>query len=323
VTAAALATSGRRESGIRRVNPRRDMEGIAILLESAFAGELDPYGRHMVREMRVFGRAGWLGWLIGRIFLPPAAYPQGFVWLEAGRLVGNASLLPVAGFSERWVMANVAVDAAHRRQGVARELVDASLNLARDRGAKEVVLQVRHDNQAALALYDGMGFEALTTRTTWYRPAGRWIPQGQTPAEVRQRTQGEWSQQWELARSVYPEGLIWPFPPYAALFRPRPLEGLVSIDGRSHWVAFEADRLIGSLSTYLDLNRVGLRLVMMVTPANRGSIESSLLAATLQAANAEHTAMSLDYEMGVADDDLLGMGFRPEHTLTWMRLRFE
>ncbi len=323
MTAAALLAPGRRESGIWPVNPRRDMEGIALLLEAAFAGELDPYGRHMVREMRAFGRAGWLGWLIGRLFLPPAAYPQGFVWLEKGQLVANASLLPVTGFASRWVMANVAVDVDHRRRGIARRLVEASLDHAREHGAMELLLQVRHDNQAAVALYEGMGFKALTTRTTWHRPAGKWTPQGLVSNSVRRRARGEWSQQWDLARSLYPEGLIWPFPPYSALFRPRLFEGLVNVDGRMHWVWVEDDQLVGSVSTYLDTSRAGLRLVMMIAPAKRGSIEGQLLATALEGANAEHVAMSLDYEMGIADESLLEMGFRSEHSLTWMRARFD
>jgi ribosomal protein S18 acetylase RimI-like enzyme len=311
------------KSGIRPVNPRRDMEGIAILLEKAFAGELDPYGRHMVREMRAFGRAGFLGWLVGRLFLPPAAYPQGFVWLESGRIVGNASLLPVTGFPERWVMANVAVDVEHRRRGIARSLVEASLDHARDHGAREVILQVRQDNRGAGALYEGMGFEALTTRTTWHRPAGTGFSRAGDPNPVRPRMGQEWSLQWELAQSLYPEGLMWPFPPTSGLFQPRVFEDLLRLDGRAHWVWVESDRLIGSISTYLDTSRAGLRLVMMITPARRGSIENSMVTAAMDGANAEQVAMSLDYETGIAVEGLLALGFRPEPGLTWMRIRLD
>jgi ribosomal protein S18 acetylase RimI-like enzyme len=273
--------------------------------------------------MRAFGRAGWLGWLVGRLFLPPAAYPQGFVWFDAGRLVGNASMLPVAGFPSRWVMANVAVDVEHRRRGIARRLVEASLEHAEDRGASEVLLQVRQDNPGALALYRGLGFEAMTTRTTWHRPAGGLSLRIGVFKAVRRRTAREWPKQWDMARSFYREGLIWPFPPYSGLFRPRPLEGLLRIDGRTHWVWVEGEELIGSVSTYLDTNRAGLRLVIMVTPRRRGSIEAELIAAAMEGMNAEQVAMSLDYEMGVADDSLSGMGFRPEYSLTWMRMRLE
>lgn len=320
---AGLAASGRRESGMRPVHPRRDMEGIASLLESAFAGDLDPYGRHMVREMRAFGRAGWLGWLIGRLFLPPAAYPQGFVWLEAGRLVGNASLLPVSGFSDRWVMANVAVDLEYRRRGIARSLVEASVEHARDRGASEVLLQVRRDNPSALALYAGMGFETITTRTTWHRPAGERVARmarDRTSNAVRRRAGEEWSQQWDLAQRLYPEGLLWPYPLSSGLFRPRPFEIPLRLDGRAHWVWVEEDRLVGCISTYLDSSRAGLRLVMMVTPEKRGSIEAVLVSAALEGSNTGYAAMTLDYETGIADESFLGMGFRPERALTWMRV---
>jgi hypothetical protein len=68
--------------GLRRVDPRRDMAGLADLIQVAFAERLDDPGRRMVAAMRAFGRWGWLGWAVGFLFLPPAAYPEGFVWLE-------------------------------------------------------------------------------------------------------------------------------------------------------------------------------------------------------------------------------------------------
>jgi len=325
VTAAALAGASRGGSGLREVNPRRDMEGIATLLETAFAGELDPYGVHMVREMRAFGRAGWLGWLVGRLFLPPAAYPLGFVWLEQGRVVGNASLLPVSGFAQRWVMANVAVDPDHRRRGIARALVKSSLDLARARGGLEVVLQVRRGNQGAEALYTGMRFEVLTTRTTWSRSAGGRLPRIEPPisVSVRRRATGEWPQQWDLARRFYPEGLLWPFPADASLFRPKPLEGFLNMDGRSHWVSVEAGQVVGSISSYIDSSRAGWRAVLMVRPEQRGTAESPLVAAALQSANAGGLAVSLDYEAEVAEEVFLAQGFRAEHTLRWMRLALD
>ena len=60
-------------SGLRPVDPRRDLAGLADLIELAFVDSLDPAGRRMAQEMRRYGRLGWVGWLFGHLMLPPAA----------------------------------------------------------------------------------------------------------------------------------------------------------------------------------------------------------------------------------------------------------
>jgi len=135
VTAGLLVQDSRSPSGLRKVNSRRDMAQVADLIELVFRGDLDPFGLRMVREMRAMGRAGYLGWALNRLLLPPAARPQGFVWEADGRVVGNASLLAVNGFPERWVLANVAVGPGYRRRGIGRQMVEAAIELAMERGA--------------------------------------------------------------------------------------------------------------------------------------------------------------------------------------------
>jgi len=125
--------------------------------------------------MRAYGRAGVVGYWLGRIFLPPAAFPLGYVWEQDGAVVGSASLLRVDGFPERWVLANVAVEAEYRRQGIARELTKASVDLAKQRKAKELFLQVDSSNQGPQILYASMGFHPLVTRSNWVRSAKRSI----------------------------------------------------------------------------------------------------------------------------------------------------
>ena len=107
------------ERGLRPVDPRGDMRGMADLIEVAFAERLDESGRRMVRSMRAFGKWGWPGWALGHLFLPPAAYPEGYVWIEDERLVGNASLMRADLGSKRWVLINVAVAPGWRRRGIA------------------------------------------------------------------------------------------------------------------------------------------------------------------------------------------------------------
>jgi ribosomal protein S18 acetylase RimI-like enzyme len=64
---------------------------------------------------------------------------------------------------------DVAVDATHRRQGIASILLESVLGLARERGAKEFFMEVRESNDAALALYRTLGFSITGRRPNYYR----------------------------------------------------------------------------------------------------------------------------------------------------------
>ena len=199
MTAAALRRSAP-DRGLRPVDPRRDMKGMADLIEAAFAERLDESGRRMVRSMRAFGRWGWLGWAAGRLFLPPAAYPEGCVWLEDGRLVGNASLMRADPGSERWVLINVAVALAWRRKGIAGAMVEACLQEARRRGARELLLQVDAANRGAQELYQRLGFRLTSVRGTWKRRMPR-LTTTTTTEELpaRRRRPGATSWPWRRA----------------------------------------------------------------------------------------------------------------------------
>ncbi|MBI5511706.1 MAG: GNAT family N-acetyltransferase [Deltaproteobacteria bacterium] len=63
----------------------------------------------------------------------------------------------------------VATDASHRRQGVALALVRHLLARAVELGALRVMLEVRHDNAGARALYERLGFVVVGVRPRYYR----------------------------------------------------------------------------------------------------------------------------------------------------------
>jgi ribosomal-protein-alanine acetyltransferase len=64
---------------------------------------------------------------------------------------------------------DIAVDGGHRRQGFASFLLDAVLNTAKSQGAKEIYLEVRDSNGAALSLYEKFGFSVTGRRSNYYR----------------------------------------------------------------------------------------------------------------------------------------------------------
>ena len=65
-------------------------------------------------------------------------------------------------------MMNIAVFPASRRQGVARALIEALVSALRERGSKQLTLEVRASNGPAKALYGSMGFVRVGCRRGYY-----------------------------------------------------------------------------------------------------------------------------------------------------------
>lgn len=88
------------------------------------------------------------------------------------RLVGYAGLArlgrPQQGESEVHTMA---VDPAHQRRGTGRALLAELLRVADTHGGP-VFLEVRTDNDPAIALYTAHGFTVVGTRRGYYSPSG-------------------------------------------------------------------------------------------------------------------------------------------------------
>jgi ribosomal-protein-alanine N-acetyltransferase len=87
----------------------------------------------------------------------------------APTLVGWAGLMVIDATAQILTVGTVA---EARRRGVASMLMDRMIAEARRRRAKEVLLEVRVDNDAAKAMYAGYGFIELGIRKGYYQPAG-------------------------------------------------------------------------------------------------------------------------------------------------------
>jgi ribosomal-protein-alanine N-acetyltransferase len=100
----------------------------------AMASELDsPHGRYLVDE-------------------------------EAGTIIGYGGVRALQGSADADIQ-TIAFDAAHRGRGRGRALLQALLAAARERGAREVFLEVRADNPSAEGLY-----EEIARRPHYYQP---------------------------------------------------------------------------------------------------------------------------------------------------------
>ncbi|WOP18920.1 N-acetyltransferase [Raineyella sp. LH-20] len=85
----------------------------------------------------------------------------------ADRLLGVITFLVGPDTAD---LMRVVVAPSARGRRVGRGLVQAGLHHLRTRGIGQVLLEVRHDNAPALALYRGCGFTTLHTRPAYYGP---------------------------------------------------------------------------------------------------------------------------------------------------------
>jgi len=87
-------------------------------------------------------------------------------WGEGGPLVSYISFRHGGGESE---LLRLAVDPEERRRGVGRTVVHHGFELLRSVGVESCHLEVRMDNEGAIAFYRDLGFERSGRRRSYYR----------------------------------------------------------------------------------------------------------------------------------------------------------
>lgn len=66
----------------------------------------------------------------------------------------------------------IGVASAYQHQGIASAMLQRLIDEAKRQGARRMLLEVRVDNDAALALYQHFGFTRLGLRKRYYQPEG-------------------------------------------------------------------------------------------------------------------------------------------------------
>jgi ribosomal protein S18 acetylase RimI-like enzyme len=327
MSAAGLISAQKTFTGVRPVQPRRDLAAIADLIEFAFADTLDAGGRSAIREMRLLSRSGPLLWLIARL---NNAIPlvRGFVWIEQGQLAGNLSLAST-GYGQGWIIANVAVYPAYRRRGIARQLVHAALDWIASHG-RFAILQVDADNTGARILYESLGFDVQRTFTRWRRSSHLRTPtEYPDPPPIRRLHRGELERLYELAAVVRPNergGMGWLRSTRRSSLRPARLGGLsylLSGQRTDTWIVPDATgepQIDAALCVHHRIEGLTTLFDLLVHPARQGTLEAPLVNFLLrQVINRRQSVVTdhpADDEAGT--DSLRANHFRPERTLTHM-----
>ena len=95
----------------------------------------------------------------------PSSLSLGAFDTESGELVGY---LVISRYVDAWHVMNVAVTPEHRRQGVARALLDRLFEVTASDERRGYTLEVRVSNEGAIKLYEAMGFVARGVRRGYY-----------------------------------------------------------------------------------------------------------------------------------------------------------
>jgi ribosomal protein S18 acetylase RimI-like enzyme len=315
---AIFATATPTTSGqCRPLNILRDLPGVADLIELCFAPTIDAEGRSYVDQMRRNGRdsnfIGWASKVIDTASLPLS----GYVWEDAGKIVGNVSLIPfIQGRRKVYLLANIATHPDYRRRGIARILTDAAMRRAREKRASSIWLHVRAESAGALALYHELGFQERARRTTWQGSPGTPLP---GDLRVEKRPARDWLVQRIWLERAYPASLNWYNQQGWDLFRP----GLISTISRMladinamQWSVYRHGDLQGVVSCIRSFARPDYLWAAFPDHPDLDAITNLLLYARRELGPSSN--IHFEYPAGLADEAIRASGFLPQRTLLWM-----
>jgi GNAT superfamily N-acetyltransferase len=320
---------------LRPFNPLLDLHPTTELIELAFGEALDPSSREALREMRSLAWLfGPLFWLLSALRLPLADTYGGFVWMEKGRIVGNVTVHRRYSEKKGWFISNLAVHPEYRRRGIARGLVSAGVQMAQQKGARRISLEVRADNFAARRLYEELGFTEVDSVSTL--KLDHVVSPSPVAAEgyaVEIVKPVQWRELRRLAEeALSPEAreII----PWSEEFqRPSSARRLVFsigdfLNGRT--TIRLAARVQGQFAAVVTLRTGGFlgahSLTLMVHPAHRSKVEEILLASALSVLETSRSR-ALKAEIHPSYPHARSMfeqyGFVEEATLDLLTLRLE
>lgn len=126
-------------------------------------------------ERELFGRGAWSANMVREELDAPA---RTYYVCIAGNGDDDADESRIVGYAGFWYdgddaeLMTIGVSGTHQRRGIAARLLATLVDEARRQGAARMLLEVRVDNDPALALYERFGFVRLGLRRRYYQPEG-------------------------------------------------------------------------------------------------------------------------------------------------------
>jgi len=318
-----LAARAEAHPNLRPLNILRDLPAVADLIELSFSDTMDREGQRYVQDMRRAGQDdNFLHWAT-RMAESTSLPLTGYVWEEAGRLVGNSSLVPFRHNGQRtYLIANVAVHPDFRRRGIARSLTQRSLQHAADRKVTSIWLHVRDDNPGAIELYSELGFQERARRTTWQAQREGSAAHPSSGVIISERLAQHWPQQEEWLQRNYPEVLTW----YRSWNIPGLRPGIWTWLQRAflgynvlQWSAVSNDeRQLEATLAWLPTGSETNGLLLATGPDPRPDAVTELLLHARRALS-YNPNLTLEYPAGEAEEALRAGGFEKLRTLIWMQ----
>lgn len=260
---------------------KRDLEGVKAIFELAFT---DEYQQREVNIVQRIDKMRSLYPLLKVLSLFPNPYQHVFtvhVAEEDRRIAGMAQVSPRNAQQTRWHIDNIAVHPDFRGRGLAQQLLNDVFVFYNQRGAMRFTLEVDTRNQAAIKLYEKLGFRRYST-LFYYKLSPKQLgsfakPEALTlPKGLRLRQTKDTEAVWNLYQQAIPPYIRMVEDRQAADFALGPLqqgaEWLKKRLKRSealHWVIEDSQRqcLVASLDLYAQLRSLPHVIQMTVHPA--------------------------------------------------------
>ena len=262
---------------IRKIDLAREANTVINLLSGVFQYPDHPEWNVQENTIRNLQKqASAYRWLSPIINLIPSYKKriQGLFYEEQGKLVGIAlffETLPTI-----WYIAYIGVLPQNRREGIGRNLLDATVAAIVNLGGKQITLDVQVDNIPAENLYKQVGFKQVTQRLYYVsNPSSSYPITEPLGYRVDITSKRDWKVQNSLAKKIIPAEIMQYRPNMAELYKPNRFalisKSLIFLSGyKSKFILLRGEEhVVGWALLHINRKRDGTnRLEIMSLPNN-------------------------------------------------------